>query len=346
MSTTKPYHSRGVEQPDERWEILHGPTRPRDRWRYLTGLLDRLDRGGVRRLSVPEVKQLGHLYRQVTIDLSRARAAGDDPDLVYYLNALAARAHGRVYAPRRLSIRPLGRFILTGFPALVRKCRWPVGIAVGVFLLTTLASALAVLRDPEVAYSLFDERVVEFENLRLEKQQGEYRGNFTFSVSESPLIAAVIIGNNIRVAILCFAFGALACLPGVLLLTYNGRMLGTLSGLVWHGGYFLGFYSLVLTHGVFELSAICIAAGGGLRLGWALIAPGELPRRDAMRQASADGFGLLAGSVLLLIVAGLIEAYVTPHFSAPVRWSVAAGSAVLLATYLGLAGRSPHSSPR
>src|SRR5207302_154486 len=114
-----------------------------------------------------------------------------------------------------------------------------------------------------------------FENIRLEQQEGEYRGNFTFDVKQSPLVAVVIIGNNIRVAVVAFAAGALCCLPCILLLVYNGRMLGTLTGLVWNHGYVLAFYSLILTHGVLELSAICISGGSGIMLGWALIAPGR-----------------------------------------------------------------------
>jgi uncharacterized membrane protein SpoIIM required for sporulation len=123
-------------------------------------------------------------------------------------------------------------------------------------------------------------------------------------------------------------------------------MLGTHSGLVWSRGYVLDFYSLILAHGVLELTAICIAGGAGLMLGWALIAPGPLPRRDALRQAAGDAFGLLAGSALLLVAAGLIEAYVTPHFPRPVRWGVAAGSVVFLVAYFGLAGRSGGREPR
>src|SRR5581483_9899356 len=91
------------------------------------------------------------------------------------------------------------------------------------------------------------------------------------------------------------------------------------------------FYSLILTHGVLELTAICISGGAGLMLGWALIAPGVLTRRDALRQA--------AGSALMLVVAGLIESYVTPHFPGSVRWSVSAASALFLVGYFGWAGR-------
>jgi uncharacterized membrane protein SpoIIM required for sporulation len=312
---------------------------PRQRWNELSSLLDGLDRRGFAALSTDDTKSLCRLYRHVTIDLSKARTGGEDPELIRYLNALAARAHGRVYRTRPVHLGALGGFVTCGFPRLVRRRARPILAAVALFLLTSLASCLAVVRDPESAYALFDEHLVEYENVRLEKQEGEYRGNFTFDVGQSPLIAVLIIANNIRVAINVFALGALGCLPGALLLVYNGRMLGTLTGLVVNHGYFLDFYSLVLTHGVLELSAICIAGGAGLLLGWAVIAPGPLTRRDALRRASGDAFGLLAGTALLLVAAGLIEAYVTPHFPAAVRWGVAGTSAVLLASYLALAGR-------
>jgi uncharacterized membrane protein SpoIIM required for sporulation len=316
------------------------------RWRELTQLLDRSDRGGPESLRVDELKRLCHLYRQVAIDLSRTRAAGDDVEVERYLNLLATRAHGTVYAVRRVDIRPLFTFLVSGFPQLLRRRALPILITAGVFLLASLASFVAVVRNPDLAYSLFDERVVEYENIRLEKQEGEYRGNFTFTVSESPFLAVVIIFNNIKVAAVAFAAGALLCLPGVLLLVYNGRMLGTLAGLVWNYGFFLDFCSLILTHGVLELSAICISGAGGLMLGWAIIAPGRWTRRDALRRAAPDAFGLFAGAALMLVVAGHIEAYVTPHFAQPVRWAVAAASAVLLAAYIIWAGRKPAPGER
>jgi len=311
----------------------------RQRWQRLTHLLDRLERSGVGALSVEEVKDVCRLYRQATIDLSRARTDGDDPDLVRYLNMLAARAHGQVYRTRPVDVSKVFTFLATGFPRLVRQHARPILAASAVFLFTCLASCLAVVRQPELAYSLFDENVVEYENLRLERQRGEYKGNFTFDLKASPLVAVAIIGNNVRVAIMAFALGALLCLPGILLLIHNGRMLGTLLGLVINHGYFTAFNSLILCHGVLELTAICIAGGTGMMLGWALIAPGRLPRREALRRQAGDAFGLLAGCAAMLVIAGLIEAFVTPHFSAGVRWSVAGASALCLVAYFGWAGR-------
>lgn len=306
----------------------------KQRWDELTRLIGQVDRGGATALSVEELKQLCRLYRQTTIDLSRARADNEDPDLIRYLNQLAARAHGHVYAAKRIDLRPFFAFLAWGFPQLVRRRARPLLAATGLFVLTSLVSFLAVIHNPEIAYSLFDEKMIEFENVRLEKQEGEYKGNFTFALSDSPLVAVVIIANNVKVAIMAFAMGALFCVPGVFLLVFNGRMVGTLSGVVWLHGFFRDFYSLILTHGVLELTAICIAGGAGFTLGWQLIAPGPLTRAEALRRAAGDAFGLLGGAILLLIVAGNIEAYVTPHCSQPVRWTVAVLSGLGLTGYL------------
>jgi uncharacterized membrane protein SpoIIM required for sporulation len=315
----------------------------RARWEELAKLLDTAERGGAERMPAADLKRLCSLYRQVTIDLSRARTEGQDPDLVRYLNTLASRAHGQVYAARPVRVWGVLPFVLTGFPRLVRRRARPVLVAAAVFLLSTVASFLAVVRDPELAYSLFDEKIVENENAGLEHLEGEYKGNFTFTWKESPFLAVVIVANNVRVAAIAFAVGALLCLPCLFLLVFTGRMVGVLAGLLWLKGHFLDFCALILTHGVLELTAICIAAGGGLLLGWAVIAPGRLTRRDALKQAAGDAFGLLGGAMLLLVAAGLIEAHVTPHFPQPVRWGVAAASAAFLVWYLGFVGRQAHS---
>jgi uncharacterized membrane protein SpoIIM required for sporulation len=317
----------------------------KDRWEELTGLLDRVDRRGYPSLSVAEVKHLCRLYRQVTIDLSRARTDGEDPVLIRYLNHLAARAHGHVYTARRPQLDAFFRFVARGFPRLVRCRARPLLAAGAIFLLASVFSYLAVVRDPQAAYSLFDENVVEMENLRLERHEGgEYRGNFTFELSASPWVAAAIILNNVGVAIRAFALGALACLPGVILLVYNGRMLGTYTGLVAVHGFAGDFYSLILTHGVLELTAICVSAGAGFTLGGALVAPGVYTRREALRRAAPDAFGLLGGAAVLLVIAGHIEAYVTPHFPQPVRWAVAALSAVWLVAYVAWGARGPKKT--
>jgi uncharacterized membrane protein SpoIIM required for sporulation len=72
------------------------------------------------------------------------------------------------------------------------------------------------------------------------------------------------------------------------------------------------FWSVILPHGILELTAICIAGGAGLTLARAIYAPGDLPRRDALRLAGTEAVQLLAGVAMMLILAGLIEGYITP----------------------------------
>src|SRR5262245_18112343 len=120
----------------------------RQRWGELNRLIEALDRQGVGHLAPEQLKRFCQLYRQVTVDRSQARAGGGDAELVRYLNALAARAHGRVYRTQPVDIRPLFTFVLRGFPALVRRHARPILIATAVFLLATLASFLAVVKSP------------------------------------------------------------------------------------------------------------------------------------------------------------------------------------------------------
>src|SRR5262249_12196877 len=126
----------------------------RQRWDELTDLLNRVDRLGVEALETPELKRLCQLYRHVAMDLSRARTDGANPELVGYLNYLTARAHGCVYRTSGVDVRPLFRFVVTGFPRLVATHVRPILVASAAFLLTALASFLAVMRQPDLAFSL------------------------------------------------------------------------------------------------------------------------------------------------------------------------------------------------
>lgn len=318
---------------------------PQERWKTLESLLQRAEKKGLAALTVNESMQLCQLYRQVSIDLSRARADQAHPQVLRLLNQLVGRAHGQVYRSQNMQLSNAWKFLLTGFPQLVRKHAILILLTMALFYGTTLATAVAVVNNPLLAYSLFDEDKVEYENIRLEKHEGEYKGNFTFSVEQSSLIGATIIVNNIRVCMLSFATGALLGLPCLIILIFNGRMLGTLEGMMINAGYFVDFNALILTHGVLELTAICISGAAGLLLAKAIIAPGLLPRRQALKAVAMDALGLLLGCMVILVFAGLIEAYVTPHFSQSVRFSVAFITGVLLLSYILLAGRNTRANP-
>lgn len=236
----------------------------------------------------------------------------------------------------------VGNFITRGFPRLARRRIRPTMLAAVLIFLPAVVSCLAVRLDPELIHAVPGQRLLETERQRLANLQGEYRGNFTFTVEESPRKALEFIGGNVKGAFLSVLGGAIFCLPGMLLLIFEGCYLGILSGLMWnHQIATLGeYYSLILTHGVMEFTAMILAGGAGLLVGWILISPGLVGRGQALRNAMGDALGMFTGAVALFIVAGLLEAFVTPHFSALVRWSVAGSSALFVIGYFGWAGRS------
>jgi uncharacterized membrane protein SpoIIM required for sporulation len=147
--------------------------------------------------------------------------------------------------------------------------------------------------------------------------------------------------NNIRVSFLAFSSGVTAALLTVYVMIFNGLLIGGLLGLTSH--YDVGFElgTFMIGHGVIELTTIFIAGGSGLMLGWAIIHPGLLRRRDALALAARKALRLIMGCVPLLVIAGVIEGFISPNenLAWPIKWSVGLLTGVLLYGYLLLAGR-------
>jgi uncharacterized membrane protein SpoIIM required for sporulation len=158
----------------------------------------------------------------------------------------------------------------------------------------------------------------------------------------SGLFAGTLMANNIRVSFLAFASGVLLGVPTVIVLFQNGLILGAFAGMMTHVHAHGTFWPGILPHGITELTAIFIAGGAGLGLGWAVLAPGARRRRDAVVSAARDSAVLVLGTITLLIFAGFVEAFIS-HSAMPAAWKYlfAAGSAVALFAYLGFSGREP-----
>jgi uncharacterized membrane protein SpoIIM required for sporulation len=160
-------------------------------------------------------------------------------------------------------------------------------------------------------------------------------------VAERPYASTFIMQNNIQVAFLAFGGGMLAGLYTVWTLVFNGLILGGLTGLTAHYGIGFDLWTFVIGHGVIELSVIGIAGGSGLMLGWAMLMPGLLRRRDALALAARRSVRLVIGCVPLLVIAGTIEGFISPSTALPwpAHWAIGLGSGALLYAYLLLAGR-------
>lgn len=289
-----------------------------------------------------------HLFRATATELARSETRGDLAGARRARTALAL-ARGvlasRAERNRRSTISALLELLLVEAPRTLRRQWRALALSAALFTACALCAYVAVRSDLGLAYGLLDPAAVEQELAQLEATaKGEpFRGNFTFGLAESGWTSGYILAHNITVACLFFASGLLPPLFG-LLMAKNGLMLGTYTAVAAHYGQAGAISSFLWCHGALELPAIIIAGAAGVRLVRPLFAPGPWTRRHALRLAGADALRMFAPVPVLLIVAGLIEGWVTPHAPTAVRLSVAAGTGLFLCAWLTLAGRRRKAS--
>jgi len=271
----------------------------RGEWDRLEALIRRQ-----RSLSGAEADELVDLYQRVATHLSIVRSSAPDPALVGRLSTLVAKARGVVTGTRSTSTRELGRFFTVRFPAAVYRARWWWISTAGAFLVVSLALGWWVAVNPDVQARIATPAAIK--DLVQQQFQSYYSsnpaGDFAFHVWT----------NNAWVAALSIASGALLGLPIPWMLAQNAANVGVEGGLMAAHGRLDLFFGLILPHGLLELTAVFIAAGVGMRLGWTIVAPGERPRGEAMATEGRAAVGVALGLVCVLLVSGVIEAFVTP----------------------------------
>jgi uncharacterized membrane protein SpoIIM required for sporulation len=308
-------------------------------WSRLEELLGRAHSTHLRGLSADDLEELTRLYRLVTSDLARARRDFPGDRLVSYLNRLVASAYSMVYSSSGFSWRDVARWYARDFPCLWRSTVGYFLLAALLFFGTGILSFVATITYPPAAQVLLPSEV--YQSVTSYAERGELWTEI--EQVERSLASAVIMTNNIQVAILAFAGGMLAGLLTAYVLAYNGIYLGAIMGVVAHYGVGGGLLSFVVGHGVIELSVICLAGGAGFMLADAILRPGLLPRTEALRRASLRAVQLLLGGASLLVVAGLIEGFISPSDLPDwVKFTVGITSGILLYGYWLLAGRSPR----
>jgi uncharacterized membrane protein SpoIIM required for sporulation len=304
-------------------------------WEALSHLLD-LSQRDLRGLTEAQVRDLARLYRAATSDLALAQRDFPRNEIAVYLNQLVARAHAVVYRSEPLALRRLWHFAAKGFPRLFRETWIFTLIAAIFFILPAAASGLSVYTNPETVTLLLPPGSQHLVSTVEDKQLW-----IDIPVEERPYAASFIMTNNIRVSFMAFASGLTAGLMTLWVLFFNGLIIGSLTGLTAFHGIGFELWTFVIGHGVIELSVIFMAGGSGLMLGWAILRPGLLRRRDALAQAARKAVYLLLGAVPWLVVAGTIEGFISPNedIAVPVKWTVGIVSGILLYSYLLLAGR-------
>lgn len=267
--------------------------------------LDQLLRRG-RRLTGTEADELVALYQRTATHLSLMRSSAPDPVLVGRLTQLVARARATVTGTRRAGWRDVTAFLTAGFPAAVYRARhWWVPTA----LLSTLLVVVMgwwIGAHPEVQSSIG----APDELRQMTRPGGEYETYYSSHPAAS--FAAQVWTNNAEAAALCLVLGAFLCLPVIWILFTNVLNVAAGAGLMSSAGRLDTFLGLILPHGLLELTAVFVAAGTGLRLGWTVIDPGPLSRRAALAQQGRAAIGMAIGLALVLFVSGMIEGFVTP----------------------------------
>lgn len=307
-------------------------------WQRLEELITRAN-GGIGQLPADELRELGQLYRQVCTDLAIARRDYPDHTLTNYLNQLVTRAHGVIYRYSAAEPNRVVTFFRYTLPHTFRAT-WPMTLTAAlVFLLPAIASFIAAFRDPALGETF----VPGVDFIVNQIRNGE---EWWLRINEGPAAAsAEIMTNNITVAIRAFAGGVTLGLYTLYVLLVNGLLLGTVAGIAQRFDFASNLWGFVAAHATLEFSAIFIAGGAGLQLGWAILRPGTLSRRGALVVAARRAVVLLIGCALILVVAGLIEAFISPTtLPLALKLFVSISSGVLLYAYLLLSGQDKEQS--
>jgi uncharacterized membrane protein SpoIIM required for sporulation len=262
---------------------------------------------------------------------------------VQYLNQLVARAHAAVYRGRPAQAFHLIEFLVETFPRTFRKLAPFILVAVVVLGLPAVTNGVLVYANPDVAEWTFSDS--EKELIPLVKG-GRLWIDDNLEESERPAASAYIMTNNIQVSFMALAGGASAGLLTLYVLVMNGLSLGGLMGLCFHYDVGWRLLNFVIGHGVIEFTVIFMAAGAGLRMGWAIVHPGAQTRRDALILATREAIVLAGGAIPLLIIAGTIEAFVSPLFDPLYSIIAALVSGTFAYAWLLLGGRRQATSTR
>ncbi|MEV0617064.1 stage II sporulation protein M [Nonomuraea sp. NPDC050404] len=267
---------------------------------------DRLDHLVKNRSSLTgaEVDELVELYQRVATHLSMVRSSSRDPMLVGRLSALVARARSAVTGAHTPAWRELTRFFTVTFPVVAYRARWWWLGSTVAFLVVATVMATWVAGNPDVQASIASpEQITQLVN-----------EDFANYYSEHPAasFASQVWINNAWVAAQMILYAAVLGLPIPYVLYANAENVAVSAGLMASRDKLDVFFGLILPHGLLELTAVFLAAGVGMRLGWTVISPGPRRRVEALAEQGRAVMSVAMGLVVVLFVSGLIEAFVTP----------------------------------
>jgi uncharacterized membrane protein SpoIIM required for sporulation len=289
------------------------------------------------RLHAEHLDRFTELYKTVSSHLATLQTYRPTDEMTFYLNQLVAKAHNVMYQENNRSSHQLRAFFLNYFPALIRKRKLFVAFALALFLIGGGSGYAAVWNNPLNLYQIVPPSLAAgIDPAKTDQPRGELH---------SPLVSTTIMTNNIRVAVLAFVSGITLGLGTVYLLVTNGLLIGALAAVFMQSGKSYIFWAYILPHGVIELTAIFIAGGAGLYMGYRIFVPGPYSRKHRFLESAKESAQLLLGTIPLFVIAGIIEGYITPStMPLEAKYIVAGATLLLLAVYYVYGGASKRRS--
>lgn len=309
-------------------------------WRRLEAVVAALEKNRLGRISDTDLLELPVLYRKAASSLAVARETSLDAATLDYLESLVRRAALQVHGPRASFGRWFAGFLGGGWARAVRAIWLDICIALAVCVAGAIAGWLLVENDEDWYYSLVPAGFGEV------RQPGAPREALaeTLKAQENAeglmVFATYLFSNNTGVAIMAFALGFAFGVPTLLLLVHNLAVLGAMVWLFARTGLGVDFAAWLSVHGTTEILAIVLAGAAGLHIGRAMAFPGARSVLAAAQEAGHRAATVMAGVVLMLVCAGLLEGFVRELVEpTPVRFVVGGGMLALWAGYFVFAGR-------
>lgn len=287
-----------------------------------------------RHLTGAESDELVDRYQQVATHLSVVRTSAPDASLVAYLSSLLSRSRNRAAGARVTTWRSVASFFVDRFPAALYRLRWWWLGTLAVNVVVTGVMIAWLLAHPVVEQSLMSpEQIDALVESDFESYYSEYAASH---------FAAQVWVNNAWVAALCLALGVLGA-PVVYLLFTNIANLAVIGSIMHRHDHGMHFWGLLLPHGLLELTAVFVAAGVGLRLFWSWIEPGQVSRAQSLAHEGRTAGTVALGLVVVLLVSGVIEAFVTPSpLPTWARLGIGVLAELVFLGYVFVVGRSAY----
>ena len=310
-------------------------------WQRLESIVAALEKGRMRRVSDADLLALPVLYRTVASSLSVARETSLDAATLAYLEALVQRAWFQVYGPRVSLWGWLRRWLGGEWSRAVRELAPEIAVAFVLMAAGTVIGWQLVAHDPDWYYALVpsdftDARVPGASRAALLETLGGAQGHGDMLAT----FAAYLFSHNAGIAIVCFALGFAFGVPPLLLLIQNTATLGAMLWLFHGQGLTVEFVGWLSIHGTTELSAILLAGAAGLHVGRSMAFPGTRSVLAAAAAAGQRAATVMAGVVLMLVVAGMLEGIGRQVItSTPARFGLGWTVFALWWGYFALAGR-------